>query len=730
MAYFLQKMVERQNGVDDLCLMNGSVDDDSITMQLATRMSQGKIYTVIANVLIAANPYQILPIYGDSHVTMFKAAKLSDSRPHIFGLAERAYRSMLNKKHPQACIISGESGAGKTESAKLILHYISSVSGSSSGSAQKMKKVIFDANPLLESLGNAKTSRNNNSSRFGKYLNLQFNAQGEPVGGFTSNFLLEKSRVTYVQKGERSFHIFYQMLAGAWPELLKSCQLGSPSDYRYLAQSGAYSVDGVDDREMFHEVAAAMVTVGISPEEQWYIFSTFAAILHLGNVGLEGQDAPAKLARGSEYSLDMASYLLGVDKTELFGSINHKTVTMGGRRGSVVRVPQNADQSAQIRDALAKELYSRIFDLVVAKLNYVMDPRVYNQTPQHGCTVGLLDIYGFEIFENNSFEQFCINFVNEKLQQIFIDLTLRSEQQLYHTENIQVKVVPFFDNIVVCDLLEGPNPPGIFRLLDDTCRAVHAVDSETADTKFLEKLGGLSSKYFQMIRSTFNFRGGFTVTHYAGKVTYGIDGFCEKNKDTLFSSVIQAMQKSQNAFVRSLWANDVISSQAPTTSGQKIRTSAQQLVDELRKCETHYIRCIKSNDQKRPMYMDIDRVKHQVKYLGLKGNVLVYKAGYSYRAPYFEFIQTFEILLPQKRANGSGVDGARQVTDYLTRNYGTDIPSSEFGFGGSMLFISSPTTIFFMQELREQAIDVCYSLLFFTYMHHKYLTKHLAKGIR
>lgn len=710
MAYFLQKMVERQNGVDDLCLMSGTVDDDSITMQLAARMSQGKIYTLIANVLIAANPYTVLPIYGDSHIQMFKAAKLSDSKPHIFGLAERAYRAMVTKHVPQACIISGESGAGKTESAKLILHYISSVSGSSSGSAQKMKKVIFDANPLLESLGNAKTSRNNNSSRFGKYLNLQFNAQGEPVGGFTANFLLEKSRVTYVQKGERSFHIFYQMLAGAWPELIQSCQLGHPADYRYTAQSGTYTVDGVDDREMFKEVASAMVTVGISSEEQWYIFSTFAAILHLGNVGLEGKDAPAKLQRGTEYSLDMAAYLLGVDKNDLLGSINHKTVQMGGRRGSVVRVPQNADQSSQIRDALAKELYSRIFDLVVGRLNAVMDPRMYNQTAQYGSTVGLLDIYGFEIFETNSFEQFCINYVNEKLQQIFIDLTLRSEQQLYQSENIQVKVVPFFDNIVVCELLEGANPPGVFRLLDDTCRAVHAVDSETADSKFLEKLSGLTNKYFNMIRSTSNFRGGFTVTHYAGKVTYSIDAFCEKNKDTLFSSVITTMQKSQNPFVRMLWEKDVISSQAPTTSGQKIRTSAQQLVDELRKCETHYIRCIKSNDQKRAMFMDMDRVKHQVKYLGLKGNVQVYKAGYSYRAPYHEFVSTFEVLVPSRRQGATGVDGARQIVDYLTRTYSNDIPSSEFGFGRSMLFVSSPTTIFFLQELREQAIDVSFLL--------------------
>jgi len=462
MAYFMTKMRDRQSGVDDLCLMAGTIDDDSIVKQLEIRLTQGKIHTAIAEVLIIANPFKTLPIYGPSHVTLYQTMASSQS-PHIFGLAERAYRKMTMHR-PQAVIISGESGAGKTESAKLILHYSSSVSGSSPH-AQRMKQIILESNPLLEAFGNAKTTRNNNSSRFGKYLELSFNEGGEPAGGITTNFLLEKTRVTFQQKHERNYHIFYQMLDGAWPQLLQTCKMGRPSEYAYTAQSGCYEVSGVDDGRNFREVHKACATVGIAPQEQWYLFCTLCAILHLGNAKLQG-DAPAKLIRGGDQWLNQAANLFGVSPGLLLESINHKTVQMGGKRASIVKVPQNADQATQIRDALAKEMYSRIFDFVISKVNYAMRAQ--------GCpgnTLGILDIYGFEIFEHNLFEQLCINFVNEKLQQIFLDAVVKGEQQLYIDQGLQWKEIAFFDNQAICDLIEGGKPPGIMRILDDTCRS-------------------------------------------------------------------------------------------------------------------------------------------------------------------------------------------------------------------------------------------------------------------
>jgi len=231
MSYFVNKMKERQDGVEDLCLMSGEITDATIVNQLGIRLVRGAIHTSIAEVLIICNPFKVLPIYGPSHIKLYQNGSMSDVSPHIFGLSEKAYRKMVTAHIPQAVIISGESGAGKTESAKMILHYCSSVALNSSSQSQRMKQIILESNPLLEAFGNAKTTRNNNSSRFGKYLELQFSESGEPAGGSTVNFLLEKVRVTYPQKNERNFHIFYQMLDGAWPELLQSCKMGRPSEY-------------------------------------------------------------------------------------------------------------------------------------------------------------------------------------------------------------------------------------------------------------------------------------------------------------------------------------------------------------------------------------------------------------------------------------------------------------------------------------------------------------------
>mmetsp|Transcript_4223 Transcript_4223/g.4941 ORF Transcript_4223/g.4941 Transcript_4223/m.4941 type:complete len:438 (+) Transcript_4223:360-1673(+) len=437
MSYFMSRMLARQDGVDDLCLIS-HISDETVGKQLHTRLMRNKIYTSIGEVLIAVNPYRRLNIYGDTHVKKYQSASLSDTNPHIYGLAERAYRRMRDNRQPQAVIISGESGAGKTESAKLILHYVSSVSGSSS-TANQMKKIILECNPLLESFGNAKTVRNNNSSRFGKYLELYFNDKAEPVGGSTSNFLLEKTRVTHQGRGERNFHIFHQLFT-ADSQTLQHFYLTQPEDFMYTSQSGTLNVDGMDDAKTFLEVQQAMTTVNMDENEKWMIFQTLAAILHIGNVTFAGNTTPPQLSEGAEYYVQVAAYLLGVDPEALYKSITHKKITMGGRRGSVVEVPQNADQAGQIRDALAKELFSRTFDHIISRVNQVMYPKNYAR----GQTIGILDIYGFEIFKKNSFEQFCINYVNERLQQIFIELTIKGEQREYHQEQLPWRDVPFF----------------------------------------------------------------------------------------------------------------------------------------------------------------------------------------------------------------------------------------------------------------------------------------------
>mmetsp|Transcript_2526 Transcript_2526/g.4171 ORF Transcript_2526/g.4171 Transcript_2526/m.4171 type:complete len:743 (-) Transcript_2526:166-2394(-) len=704
MSYFMTKLLERQNGVDDLTMMNGT-SVDSILQQLGYRMDRNKIYTSVGDVLIACNPYRVLPIYGPDHVRMYQTS-MADAQPHVYGLAERAYRAMLEMNKPQAVIISGESGAGKTESAKLFLHYVSSVSGSSNKS-QAIKQIILQANPLLESFGNAKTIRNNNSSRFGKYLEVKFNRNGEPVGGVTSNFLLEKTRVTFQGKNERNFHIFYQMLAhcrgGGMSELAEAARLGGPDEYAYTAN--CTHVDGVDDQADFQEVLASMNTIEVPSDAQWYVFTSLAAILHLGNFRFTKSSAvPAEMERGAEYSLEMAAYLLGVDANSLYKSITHKTIVMGGRRGSVVQVPQNSDQATQIRDALAKETYSRIFDTIIGQLNKVMVTR----DEAHGRTIGILDIYGFEIFKQNGFEQLCINYVNEKLQQIFIELTVRGEQREYHSENIPWRDIAFFDNKVVCELIEGSQPPGIMRMLDDTCKTLHAESSDVADTKFFERLtmSNLSNHpHLRTMSSANTFSAAFTIKHYAGDVTYDVKEFAFKNMDNLFQSLVNCMKESTNPFVRRLWSDDEDTvARAPATSSTKIRTSAGQLVNALMRCSPHYIRCIKSNETKTPMYLDSKRVLHQVKYLGLVENVKIKKAGYSYRAPYDVFLKRFHMLAPSGISRG-GVDGVRELCMSISKKHPSDVPSDQWCFGRSKIFVSSPQTVFLLEEYREQALD-------------------------
>ncbi len=367
---------------------------------------------------------------------MYQLSSGRDNSPHIFALAEQAYRALVNEGESQSVIISGESGAGKTESAKLLLKYITSVSGETNKDVHRIKQIIMDSNPILEAIGNAKTIRNNNSSRFGKYLEIQFSEQGEPVGAVVTNFLLEKSRVAFQQKNERNFHIFYQLLAGAPQNYREDFGLQEADAFEYLNK--CTTIDNVDDAADFQEVVEAMNTVGISADEQYNIFRVLSAILYLGNIAFQG-DAPAKVVNRDW--LDFAAYLLGVKSDDLGNILVHRSISTGSKRGSVYAVPQNADQAAKIRDALAKALYSRVFDYIVECINKSMRKRQSNK-----LVIGVLDIYGFEVFDKNGFEQFCINYVNERLQQIFIDLTLKKEQEEYHEENMKFVGTFFFNS--------------------------------------------------------------------------------------------------------------------------------------------------------------------------------------------------------------------------------------------------------------------------------------------
>ncbi|KAH0512066.1 Unconventional myosin-Ie [Microtus ochrogaster] len=419
-------------------------------------------------------------------------------------------------------VYRGESGAGKTVAAKYIMSYVSRVSGGGP-KVQHVKDIILQSNPLLEAFGNAKTVRNNNSSRFGKYFEIQFSPGGEPDGGKISNFLLEKSRVVMRNPGERSFHIFYQLIEGASAEQKQSLGITSMDYYYYLSLSGSYKVDDIDDKREFQETLHAMNVIGIFSEEQTLVLQIVAGILHLGNISFK--EVGNYAAVESEEFLAFPAYLLGINQDRLKEKLTSRQMdSKWGGKSESIHVTLNVEQACYTRDALAKALHARVFDFLVDSINKAMekDHEEYN--------IGVLDIYGFEIFQKNGFEQFCINFVNEKLQQIFIELTLKAEQ----------------------------NPPGIMSILDDVCATMHAV-GEGADQTLLQKLQMQigSHEHFN------SWNQGFIIHHYAGKVSYDMDGFCERNRDVLFMDLIELMQSSE------LWNNTstketvVVSTQEP-----------------------------------------------------------------------------------------------------------------------------------------------------------------------
>jgi len=361
-------------------------------------------------VLIVVNPYKDLGLTTDEYVRLYKGKFRHELPPHIFALAEETYRAMKQEKTDQCTIISGESGAGKTVAAKQIMQYIAAVSGHSE-KVEFVKSVILDSNPLLEAFGNAKTIRNNNSSRFGKYFEINFDAKGDPVGGRITNYLLEKSRVIGQQPGERNFHFFYQLILGADQRLVDKLQLYGVEHFHYVNQSGCYTVDDVDDAQDFAEVVNAMNTMGITPDEQDVIFEIIAGILHLGNIVFQ-EDGRGNAYVVDKTELNIAAGLWNVSPEELEYCMLTRQMTSGvGSRQEVFQSPLNLAQAVGTRDALARDIYDRLFTYLVDKVNIALD----KWKLPHTCVIGILDIFGFEIFDHNGFEQFCINYVNEKL---------------------------------------------------------------------------------------------------------------------------------------------------------------------------------------------------------------------------------------------------------------------------------------------------------------------------
>lgn len=639
--------------------------------------------------LVSVNPFRDLGIYTDEVLRSYQGKNRLEMPPHVFAIAESAYYNMKAYKDNQCVIISGESGAGKTEAAKRIMQYIADVSGGDSGDIKQIKDMVLATNPLLESFGNAKTLRNNNSSRFGKYLQIHFNAQGEPIGADITNYLLEKTRVTGQIVNERNFHIFYQFTKGASQDYRQNFGVQTPETYLYTSRSKCLSVDGIDDLADFQDTLNAMKIIGLSQAEQDNIFRMLAAILWTGNIVFrEGDDGYAAVADQSV--VEFVAYLLEVSPKQLIDGITIRILTP--RNGEVIESPANVAQATATRDALAKALYNNLFDWIVERINQSLKARQATSN-----SIGILDIYGFEIFEKNSFEQLCINYVNEKLQQIFIQLTLKAEQDEYAREQIKWTPIKYFDNKVVCDLIEQVRPPGIFSAMKDATKTAHA-DPAACDRTFMQSINGMSNAHLTPRQ------GSFIIKHYAGDVSYTVDGITDKNKDQLLKGLLTLFSVSQNRFVHTLFPAevDLDNRKQPPSAGDRIKASANALVETLMKCQPSYIRTIKPNENKSPTEYNVPNVLHQIKYLGLQENVRIRRAGFAYRQSFEKFVDRFFLLSPATSYAGEYTWTGTYEAAVKQILKDTSIPPEEWQMGVTKAFIKSPETLFALEHMRDR----------------------------
>ncbi|RDD37299.1 Unconventional myosin-Ib [Trichoplax sp. H2] len=700
-----ESILDDTTGVPDLILLD-EVSDNAILFNLQQRYYDNQIYTYIGNVVISVNPYQKLPIYTSETILNYRGKSLYELQPHIYAIADNAYRALRDRDEDQCVIISGESGSGKTEASKVVMQYIAAVSGKSKD-VELVKEQLLQTNPLLEAFGNAKTHRNNNSSRFGKYMDIEFDFKGDPVGGVITNYLLEKSRVVSQADGERNFHIFYQLLVGASEQILDDLYLTDDiRDYNYI---NPYSVATEIDENDFTETLQAMEIVGFQSIEVKYVLQLLAAILHIGNLQLSEKEDES----GNEFceinlnrDLQIVSKLTNCKISQFQYAITQKLVET---KYEQVTTSLTIAQARYARDALAKAIYSRLFSWIVDKVN---ESLTVKETATRKV-MGVLDIYGFEIFQNNSFEQFIINYCNEKLQQIFIEMTLKLEQEEYVNEGMPWTHIDYFNNKIICDLIEKNN--GILSMLDEECIRPGKVSDKT----FLDKLNNRCSKHphyqsksmKEFSRDSTLDRESFRLVHYAGNVTYNVNGFIDKNNDNLHRNISQAMYTSGNPLLQFLFIEGnpkLASRKRPPTSGSQFKKSVAQLMVNLLAKTPNYIRCIKPNDKQIPEDFDISIVRHQIQYLGLLENIRVRRAGYAFRQTYAKILYRYKMLsmATWPRWEGDTKAGVQEMIESLP------IEPNEYAYGKTKLFIRNPRTNLRIKYVKLN-IDVLKALLDF-----------------
>uniref|UniRef100_A0A7N9B243 Methyl-CpG binding domain protein 3b n=1 Tax=Mastacembelus armatus TaxID=205130 RepID=A0A7N9B243_9TELE len=664
-------------------------------------LGYSSIYTYCGIVLVAINPYEQLPIYGEEVIDAYSGQDMADMEPHIFSVAEEAYRTMTREEKNQSIIISGESGSGKTVSAKFTMRYFAVVGGATQQTS--VEERVLASNPIMESIGNAKTTRNDNSSRFGKYIEIGFGRKGDIIGANMRTYLLEKSRVVFQASAERNYHIFYQLCASRELPEMRSLRLGenAPEHFRYTKQGGEMQIPGTDDLSDLERTRNAF-TVLSRPDQQMELFRILSAVLHLGNVNIQasGRNSDRSYIDPGDRSLAVFSKLLGVEGPQMAHWLCHRRLAVGGE---MLVKPMSGQQAVEARDALAKHIYGQLFTWTVQRLNSALR----TQRGQAKSFIGVLDIYGFETFDRNSFEQFCINYANEKLQQQFNRHVFHLEQEEYIREELAWSRIEFSDNQQCISLIEGHL--GLFDLLDEECRMPKGSDESWVRKLYDQHLNSEPHPHFQKPRMS---NSSFIVLHFADMVQYECNGFLDKNRDTVFEELINVLKASQlvaELFQQQGNVSSVANGSVRTgkrairehklTVGSQFRQSLQLLMDTLNSTTPHYVRCIKPNDLKQPFMFDPRRTVQQLRACGVLETIRISAAGYPSRWTYEEFFSRYRVLLQGPQSEEQAQASIRKALPQL-------IPDpDQYCFGKTKVFFRAGQ-VALLEKLRAERLHV------------------------
>ncbi|XP_067411952.1 unconventional myosin-Vc isoform X2 [Emydura macquarii macquarii] len=689
-------------GENDLTALS-YLHEPAVLHNLKVRFVESKlIYTYSGIILVAMNPYKQLPIYGDAIIHAYSGQNMGDMDPHIFAVAEEAYKQMARNNRNQSVIVSGESGAGKTVSARYAMRYFATVSKSNSNAHVEDK--VLASNPITEAVGNAKTTRNDNSSRFGKYTEISFDQRHQIIGANMRTYLLEKSRVVFQSENERNYHIFYQLCASSLQPKFKHLKLGHAEEFNYTRMGGSTVIEGVDDRADMKETQKTFTLLGLKEDFQMDVFKILAAILHLGNVQIKAVSDDRSSVSPEDKHLNIFCELLDLDNDRVAQWLcNRKIITAS----ETVIKPMTKIQALNARDALAKKIYSHLFDFIVERINKAL----HFSGKQH-TFIGVLDIYGFETFDVNSFEQFCINYANEKLQQQFNLHVFKLEQEEYMKENIPWTLIDFYDNQPVIDLIEAKM--GILDLLDEEC-----LFPQGTDENWLQKLYNNYINKNPLFQKPKMSNTSFIIQHFADKVEYKSEGFLEKNRDTVYEVLIEILKNSKfhlcaNFFqdhpvpvspfkpsIKVQSARPVVkppNKQFRTTVGSKFRSSLYLLMETLNATTPHYVRCIKPNDEKLPFEFDSKRVVQQLRACGVLETIRISAQSYPSRWTYIEFFSRYSILMMQ---NELSLNDKKEICKTVLQRLIQD--SNQYQFGRTKIFFRAGQ-VAYLEKLRSDKL--------------------------